>query len=385
MLDKADINSQLRKILVIKLCCLGDVVFLTPALRALRRKFPAASITYLGSSWVKDIVEQTGFVDACLVFDAPYWKGKPLGKISAAVRLLRLLRNGRFDAAMIGHRNRFFSLLCWVCGIPLRVGFANPTNRFLTHPVIFDARMHETDRYLRLAATLGVLPDTRETEIHPDPKERQTIDLLFSHLRLDGNGLVVGILAGGGENPGTKMPIKRWNPDYYAKLCQRILDSSPATILFLGGESDKKVNARIIAELGNFKLRVRDVAGEISLRTLPALLQRCHLVIGGDSGPTHLAAAVGTPTIFLFGPSDPRLVAPEKANCTYLWKRVHCAPCYTPETVMQKRYFDGDSFICWTGTHECLETMSVEEVFASFQKVAARVLSSKQEIDIHRA
>jgi ADP-heptose:LPS heptosyltransferase len=109
-----------------------------------------------------------------------------------------------------------------------------------------------------------------------------------------------------------------------------------------------------------------------SLREMVALGSRCILFIGGDSGPTHLIAATGAPTISLFGPTDPRLVAPRGKQQIYLWKQPPCAPCYTPETVIQRQYFKGKTFICHTGTLECMKLLTVDEVW----DVAMKFLSS---------
>ena len=103
----------------------------------------------------------------------------------------------------------------------------------------------------------------------------------------------------------------------------------------------------------------------------PELISVCNYFISGDTGPLHIAAAFGVSTLSLFGPSDPRLVAPEnsdesKAKHMYIWSHPECSPCYTPETAINKKhsmYWKGNNFICWTGTNECIKNISIEEVF----------------------
>lgn len=362
-----------RNILVVKLCCIGDAVFLTPALRSLRARFPGARITYLACSWIRDIVDQIPYVDETLLFDAPYLSGRLFTKIVDAWQLWKQLRRKRFDVVVIGHRNIFFAFLSWIARIPVRVGFASGGRFFfLNSPVDFDPQIHEIRRYMRLMEFVGASSHGLETTIAPDRGVSKQVSNFLAQYGIEANDFVVGILAGGGQNPGTTMPIKRWNLDSYRHLCKKILATHSVKILLLGGTDDKILNDDLAKSIHDSHDRIYNVAGATSLRELPALLQRCHVVFGGDSGPTHVAAAVGTQTIFLFGPSDPRLVAPLQSNSVYLWKHVHCSPCYTPTTVMQKRYFNGNKFICWTGTHECLETLTVDEVYNTFEKVVLK-------------
>jgi ADP-heptose:LPS heptosyltransferase len=206
------------------------------------------------------------------------------------------------------------------------------------------------------------------TEVVPSDQQKANVEVMLRELRhdkLDG----IGVLAGGGDNPGTSMHIKRWDLQNYADLSKRLLDEFPVSLFLLGGVSERELNDDLIELIGVSPGRLTNLAGRVPLAMLPAFLQRMKCVIGGDSGPLHLAAAVGTPTVILFGPSDPRLVAPLQKNSVHVWKRVHCSPCYTPETVLQKKYLVGNKFVCWTGTRECLNSLTVEEVYDVMRKM----------------
>ena len=372
LVAKVSSRRDVHNILVIKLCCIGDVVFLTPVLRSIRERFPGAHLTYLASSWIKDLIDRIPQVDETITFDAPFWKGRWWEKSLSTLRLLAELRRRKFDMAVIGHRNATFSFVAYLAGIPLRVGFASGGRfYFLTHPVDFNPERHEIKRYADLAAAVGISTDNLNTQISPVDELGESVSGLFTNLGIRGGDLVVGIIAGGGSNPGSRMPIKRWDMASYASLCRRILLSDSTKILLLGGKEDWSLNEELAASIPSSRGRVHNVAGTVSLRDLPSLLHHCQIVLGGDSGPTHIAAAVGTQTIFLFGPSDPRLVAPMGANVRYIWKQVHCSPCYTPLTVMERKYFKGNTFVCWTGTHECMTMLTVDEVFQEFVKVAS--------------
>ncbi len=348
-------------ILVIKLCCVGDVVMLTPALRSLRRSFPSARISYLAASWVKDVVEQTGFVDEIIEFDAPYRRGILL-RLRTTLRLLGDLRRRRFDAAVIAHRRRLFALIALLSGIGRRIGFGSKSGLLVNEAVPFDPASYEIDRYLALVRLLGAEVQGSGTEMHPDAARISQAGSLLQELGLDRGDPPVAFFPGGGENPGTSMTVKRWSPGHYARLAERVLAEYPGRILFLGGLSDEALIQGIIAEIHDGRERTTNLAGWVPFGLLPAFLRCCALVVGGDSGTLHLAAAVGVPTLFLFGPSDPRLVAPRMPNVRVLWKHPACSPCYTPETILEKSSFRGNTFICRTGTHECLEALTVDEV-----------------------
>lgn len=362
-------NKGHRKILVIKLCCLGDVIFLTPALRALRSQKPEAHIALLVSSWVQDIARQIPFIDDVIVYDAPLRKRISIDSFLETFRLLKRLRERKYDTLLVGHRNKLFSLLGFLAGIPMRIGFTDRSSLWITDPVRFDPGEHEIKRYLRLTEVFGTRSSSRKTEIKPPVQEIERTNELLLQLEMTSEDSIIGIIAGGGQNPGTSMPIKRWDVKYYIELGKRILQTANSKILLLGNTDDRTVNAEIFTEFKNIKGRVFDLSGRTSLCTLPAILQRCRIVIGADTGPMHLAAAVGTATLFLFGPSDPRLVAPEAPNSLHLWKQIPCSPCYTPETVLQRKYFIGKQFVCWTKTHDCLKSLTVEEVFAAYSKL----------------
>jgi lipopolysaccharide heptosyltransferase II len=357
-----NVISNYKKILIVKLCCIGDAVFITPLLRGLRSSFPSAEISYLASGWIKNIVEQVHYVDRVITYDAPFKNGM-LCKLKDTINLIKELRKNKYDVVIIGHRNPFFSIVGLLAGINVRVGFSSKYCWLLTHTTKFDPSSYEIDRYLNLLKLLGIKYESQRTEIHPLEDEIKLVKEKLVEYNIGEKCKIVGLFPGGGENPGTSMSIKRWDLDSYVELSKLILKNSSSVIFLLGGNDDERLNKSIETKIGTLEARVFNLTGKFGLRSLPALLQRCSVVVGGDSGPVHIAAAVGTPTIFLFGPSDPRLVAPKNSNSVYLWKQVSCSPCYTPTTVQDKKNFDGKTFFCWTGTKECLESISVGEVY----------------------
>jgi lipopolysaccharide heptosyltransferase II len=357
--------ETVKNILVVKLCCLGDIIFLTPSLRALRAAYPEARITLLISRWVQDLMPCIPFIDDYILFDAPYAATRR-EKVRGTLSMVRTLRRRRFDIAFVAHRNRIFKVLVKLGGAPVRAGFAGDGSSLLTHSVPFDERAHEVDRYLQVVASLSdtaqaaATPGAR-TELRPLEEDCVRVENLLRENGVMPNEMLLGLFPGGGENPGTSMTIKRWDVSSYAALIEQLFSRRKCKIALLGSKSEIELNESIRARATRPQ-HVLNLAGATNLRQFVALAARCALFIGGDSGPTHMAAAAGTPTISIFGPSDPRLVAPRGAHCRTVWQQVACSPCYTPLTVMDKRNFDGKNFLCHTGTLACMRQISVREV-----------------------
>lgn len=164
------------------------------------------------------------------------------------------------------------------------------------------------------------------------------------------------------------MIIKRWGPERYAKLILSLYTELHLAPMMLGGKTDRKTIEEIVGMLPSEIpiLNAVDVGG---LGEVCGFLKRCSVVIGGDTGPVHMAAALGVPSVMIFGPSDPRLVAPFGDIHRSVWKRVPCSPCYTPSSVLNKSNYEGNNFVCWTKTHECLTLIGVEEVITAVKQV----------------
>jgi lipopolysaccharide heptosyltransferase II len=349
----------MKKILIVKLCCIGDILFTTPAVRALRRGFPNAHLAYLVGSWSKDIIEDNPNLDEIIVYDALAHSPSRGRAITGTFRCLRKLHQKKFDLAVIFHRTSFTGLLALLAGIPNRIGFDyHGKGRFLTRKVAYDVGKHEVDRYLDVVRSLGLSTAGLWTEMQVGRKEQ---DYAFELLRACGlkpDKKLVAILPGGGKNPGTFMPTKRWQPAKFAELADAIIEEYKVKVILVGGPSDKEVSKEVVCAMQNKPI---DLVGGTTFKELAAVLKGCRLFIGGDSGPLHIAASVGTPTVGIFGPSDPRLVAPRGEKHLTVWKRISCSPCYRPDTVTTGADFSR----CLKGTLECMSVIQVEDVFAA--------------------
>lgn len=351
-----------KKILVIKLGAIGDVIYTTPALRALKKKFPDSLIYYLTAKWSKIIAQNIPYVDSVFTMSAAGENKNIFGKILESVKMIRNIKKEKFDAVVVFHRSTFSNLFAFLCRIPVRAGFSyKGKGRFLTHTVLFDSKKHEVERYLDVVKEIGAKPDGTRTELKIPKDELNNIYSIFNINKITTHP-IVAIHAAGGANPGTFMPIKRWEKEKFAKLADLIIDKYRANVLFIGDKSDRELTLEI---MGLMKNKPVNLTGETSISELIGLLGKCDIIIGGDSGPLHIAAAVGTAAVFLFGPSDPKLVAPAGEKYKIIWKQISCSPCYTPDTVLQNINFSK----CPSGTHECMKSISVEEVLKAVDDI----------------
>lgn len=351
------VPERVRSVLVIKLCCIGDVLFTSPMLRALHAQLPQARITYLVSDWCRELVTALPGVTDAIGLD-PYSAPHLFEKVRRTFRAVREIRSRRFDAALILHRSGLAAFLPALSGVPVRIGFDWEGQGFsLTHPLPFRSGAHEVDRYLDCLRPLGVAPGTTDLEMNVPASAQDRADrFLAERADLHAGMPLVAVFPGGGVNPGTVMLTKRWTVAGYQEICRRLDRQYGARLLFVGSAGDAEVNDTVLMGAALTAPVVR-AEGRTGLLQTAALLKRCDLFIGGDSGPLYLAAAVGTPTVSIFGPSDPALVAPRGARHRTIRRRLDCSPCYTPETVLR-----GSASTCRLGRPICMEEVPTAEV-----------------------
>jgi lipopolysaccharide heptosyltransferase II len=355
-------DRKTKRLLIIKLISVGDVLFTTPAVRALRLGFPRAHLTYLVGSWSKGVIEDNPNLNEVIVYDAPRHSSDRWRAWLSTLSCLRRVRRKRFDLAVIFHRTSFAGLLALLAGIPNRVGFDyHGQGRFLTRKVAYEVGKHEVDRYLDVVRCLGLSPGGLWTEMQVGKKEQDEASQLLRANGLKTDERMVAVLPGGGKNPGTFMPTKRWPADRFARLIDEMVRRFQVKVLLVGGPGDEEVVNDVISQIQSPAV---NLVGKTTFKQLAAVLQRCQLFIGGDSGPLHIAAAVGTPTVGIFGPSDPRLVAPRGEKHLAVWKKVSCSPCYRPDIVTDAQDFSS----CSKGSLECMGKILVDEVSVSVRR-----------------
>lgn len=296
-----------RRLLVVRPDHLGDVLFLTPTLAHLRRALPDAHITALVGPWAAPLLAHNPDVDAVETLAFPWFDRRPrrslldpYRRLYAAARALR----GRFDVALVMRFDHWWGgWLAAAAGIPHRVGYATPLLApFLTWPLSYRPGRHEVLQNLSLGTPWG-LPDHTTPEESPLRLPLSPADVAAAEeLPLPpGDGPLVAV------HPGSGAPVKRWPAVKWAAVMRALHEQHRARFVLTGSRAERLLAEAVAARAG---VPARLLAGETSLGRLAALFARCDLVMGPDSGPLHLAVAVGTPTVHLYGPVDPAAFGP---------------------------------------------------------------------------
>lgn len=295
-----------ERLLILKTCCIGDVLFATPVVAALQRAFPGIRIDWAVSSWARPLVATNSrlgkIINAGNVGAGPFRWGevrKLVGRIQAE----------EYDTCLVLDRSPMMALIPWMAGVPQRIGLDSRGRGFLHHVRVPVAGIrHEAEVYLDVARAMGVGPQGVQTEFHPTEGDRAAAaEFLEQQLKWDREEPLFVIHPAGGRNPGMKMISKRWPPERYALLVNRLLTEYGGKALLLGGPQDKVL---LEAVRGLIPFEPLAVAGEIEWGVWGAILEKASLCVGNDTGATHLAVAVGCKTVFVFGPSDPRRYGP---------------------------------------------------------------------------
>ena len=322
--------TEPRRILIIKPSAIGDVVHTLPVLAMLRKRWPAAHIAWLVTPACSGLLEGHPLLDEVILFDRRGY-AKSWRDLATAWRFFgfqRSLRQRNFDL-VIDLQGLFRSgWLAWQTRAPMRVGFANAREFapiFYTHRIdVGGPDQHAVSRYLKLAAAMGCDVSEVTFPLHVTDEDRRHVEKL-----IDGVGRFAVLL------PGANWPTKRWPIERFAALVGPLRERFGLATVVAGGPDDVKLGDTILPSpqpspwKGEGARGAINLAGRTSLRQLVALLERAELVIANDSGPMHIAAALGRPLIAIFGPTNPIRTGPYNRLDTVIRIEIPCSPCYS--------------------------------------------------------
>jgi lipopolysaccharide heptosyltransferase II len=330
-----------QKILILRSGAIGDVVMTTPLLKAFRKKYPQAEISYLVGNWSKKIIENNKYIDKIISFpDNIIYKKELKGTFN----LIKQLRQEKFDLAFVLDKFYHWGILTFLSGIKYRFGFDRCGEGFANNVnVFYDGTKNEVDYYLELAEKTGANIEDKKTELSLTEKEEQfTLDFLQKNkLEINNSNIkqeinnskikLIGLIPGGAKNPGQELDLKRWPVEHSIELIKLILKSQEIKIILFGGPGDLDVSQKITSALVEEKINTKnllDIIGKTSLTETAALMRKCALIISPDSGPLHIAAASGAKVIALFGPTPAKRFAPKDAFIFQKENPVQNCPCY---------------------------------------------------------
>lgn len=319
--------AAIRSIVVRGTNWVGDSVMSVPALRLVRARFPSARITLLIRPWVRDVFSAVDFVDDVMLYDAA---GRHRGA-AGFFRLARELRGGGFDLAILLQNAFGAALLTRAARIPLRLGYARDVRAaLLTHPVRIDPavrRVHQSYYYAGILSGAGLLPERpwEDSTLLPPVRigvkeeDRRAARALLASSGIDPNELVVGI------NPGAAYgPAKCWPADRYAEVADRLVAQQAARIVLVGSAGEAPVAADVARRM---RRPAVVLAGRTTLGQLMGLISECSLLVTNDSGPMHLAAALGVRQVAIFGSTNEIATGPLSTAARVVKHQVPCNPC----------------------------------------------------------
>ncbi|MBN1793516.1 MAG: lipopolysaccharide heptosyltransferase II [Candidatus Omnitrophica bacterium] len=331
-----------KKILIIKIGALGDVILAVPGIRAIREKYRQAHITVLVGEEAAPVIRRCPYIDNIIIYERDLLDRDP----AAFMKFIARLQKESFDMSFDLQNNRRSRLLAFAAFIPKRYGYKNGKYSFLLNhgvPVV-NKQMRPVPHQFHMLHFFGMSSTREDLEFWIKKEDERAIDQLLQEGWTAHDSLLIGI------NPGSsdRWTSKRWPLRNFVRLCDELAKMN-IRVIFTGTETDKNVIKEIIAST---KAKPVDASGRTSLFELGALIKRCAVFVTADSAPLHIAAAVQTPFVALFGPTDPERHLPPAKKYVVLHKKVRCAPCYKPECNSDLR---------------CLKKITVDEVLKAIK------------------
>ena len=302
-------ENAIQRILLIRLSSIGDVLLASPVAEKLRQHFPKAHITWVVETKSKDVIEGNPFVDEVLVWSRKSWneharqKNEYLQLIRLNYNFFQSIRALKADLVINMQDDFRSAVLAHISGAKYRICPANfrKTNRWLTNLLVDNTvDKHSMLKYVSLLSPLGIDVKDAHMTMPFTSKDIDYANSLLSEHGLQPKQFVI-------LNPSTSSTKKIWPSNCYAALADLLIEKCNTPVVFLGADSDRALVADITCKM---KHKAYNFAGKTTLKQLGALVQKAKLFISGDTGPLHITAAVGTPTVSLFGPTNPERYAP---------------------------------------------------------------------------
>ena len=329
------------RILLIRLSSLGDIVLTTPVIRSVRAHFPDAYIAMLVAKQSADVLRENPHLDEIITFDR-LAKNKNTGEM---LRVVRILRERKFTLAIDLQRKFRTELLMSLSGAAERVG----KGRLCTARVRERGNKHATAHYFDLLHAVGISAVDQRLEMFFASSERVDAAQRFDAAGITETGLKVGLF------PGAGWKLREWMPERFAAIGDKLVQHFNANVLIFGGPRETEL-VHAVADL--MDKRAFTFAGDLQIRELAACIEKCDLFLTNDTGPMHIAAAVGTPTVSLFGPGNHIRFQPLGELHQTIRHAVPCSPC--------KQFTDKCK------DNICMKGIGVDEVWQSVSRALAR-------------
>ncbi len=329
---------DIKKALFFKPGAIGDLLHTLPALKAFRHIFPSAHITLVVSPGMDLVIQGTPVADCVLVFDKEKFKKSFLELIKFSLKL----RSEQFELFVDlqpSMRSRFVRGLA---GARMTLVYRKQKKTGAG-----GRRLHAAENFLDTLRPLGLTELAREIDLPLSDEAKQSAGVFLSQRGYDGTRPLIALNC----SVGSARPARNWFPERFSLLADRLIRELGASIVFIGGTEDRDLVRGVMASMHEKALAA---AGELSIAESAALLARCACLVSSDTGPLHLATAVHTPVVGLYGSTDPQRTGPLGRSNQVIIKDMSCVPC-------EEKH-------CPSGTRACMEAITVEEVFEAVRK-----------------
>lgn len=348
----------MEKFLIINPFGIGDCLFTTPVIRAIKEALPDSFIGYWCNERVQAIFKNDPNVnkifalsrgDIKKIYNNSKWQG-----IKKSWDIYRLIRKEKFNISLDFSLDHRYAWISQAAGVKRRIGFNyKKRGRFLTDRIDingYQAR-HVVDYYLDLLKFLDIKPKSKNLHLYLDEKAKNRAKSIFNHAGIKDSDLVIGIAPGAGGSWGKDAGLKHWPALRFAQLSDRLNTELGAKIVVLGDETERPLADIIVNSAKNKPI---DLAGKTTLEEFAAVIGKLSLLVTNDGGPLHMAVALGIKTISIFGPVDDKVYGPYPASSKHIVikKELPCRPCYY-----------NFKMPVWEQDKSCLKGINTDEVF----------------------
>lgn len=338
-----------KKALIIKLFAAGDVVMATPVAQALGEN--GYHVSWLAGEWSAELLKENPFVHKTFAYpDKIFYDTSLLSKLSVA----RTLHREQFDVVVVLHDHPLVKMFAKTLGAKRVLFFARGDG----------GERHQGKAYFHVLSSLGISGEMPYPKLFLSRVEENEALSFFQRFSIPPDSSIIGFAPGGGMNPKTMFALKRWGVEKYQELARFLIKKCAARIFVFGHHDEHALCEEVRCANPD---RIVNAAGTLSLRETAAIIKYCHLVVGADSAPVHIASAFGVPSVVLFGPTNPDVwkpVAPQDVSVHVLKENYDCMPCYKDDGIFPSCPYD----------HRCMKTLSAERVFSACEEMIDRVL-----------
>lgn len=350
-----DPSNIVRRVLLIRLDHLGDVLLTTPAIKSLKKQFPHVRVTMLVKEWSYEAIKNNRHIDKIIVFNSfwtiPREECKKSVGVSGIVRLIRQLRGEHFDLT-IDFKGDFRNILvAYLAGAKRRISYAVRGGGFLLTDIVpYEPGIHEIDKNLKLLTPLRVNSENSSMELCFDKEDMATVQSIFAQKGIDSKRRTIALHPGGGSE------YKCWGGEKFITIAEELTKDSPANVLIFAGHYERRAFQGV-----EKPARGIFVMPDLSVCQMAAAFKKCDLLVCNDSGPMHMGFAVGTPTVAIFGPTFPNRFGPKDLRKNRVVRlQLPCSPCWHPDKALECR------------ERNCLKRIEIDDVLTAINELEGK-------------